>query len=75
MGFDSSQVGDGNITDVVIKSRYALLDLKCNKTEPRLRAMLAWMNRLIVDDINRRKGTSYNANDISVKITRETRVK
>lgn len=74
MGFDSSQVGDGNITNVVIKSRYALLDLKCNKTEPRLRAMLAWMNRLIVDDINRRKGTSYNANDISVNITRETMV-
>lgn len=74
MGFDSAQVGDGNITNVVIKSRYALLDLKCNKAEVRLKAMLSWMNRLIVDDINRRKGTSYKASDITVTITRETMV-
>lgn len=74
MGFDSAQVGDGNITNVVIKSRYALLDLKCNKAEARLRAMLAWMNRLIVDDINRRYGTNYDATEISIKITRETMV-
>jgi hypothetical protein len=39
MGFDSSQTGDGNITNVVIKSRYSLLDLKCNKVEVRLRAI------------------------------------
>ena len=36
-GFNSAQIGDGNITNVVIKSRYALLDLKCNKLEIRLK--------------------------------------
>ena len=40
MGFNSSQLGDGNITNVVIKSRYALLDLKCNKLEKPLRAFM-----------------------------------
>ncbi|MED0689947.1 phage portal protein [Bacillus licheniformis] len=74
MGFDSTQVGDGNITNVVIKSRYALLDMKANKAEVRLRAMLAWCNDMIVNDINRRYGTAYKANDIKVSIVRETMV-
>src|SRR5699024_5842602 len=74
MGFDSTQVGDGNITNIVIKSRYALLDMKANKAEIRLRALLKWMNELIVQDINRRHGTAYQASDIKVTITRETMV-
>lgn len=74
MGFDSTQVGDGNITNIVIKSRYALLDMKANKAEIRLRSLLQWMNELIVQDINRRHGTAYQASDIKVNITRETMV-
>lgn len=74
MGFDSTQVGDGNITNIVIKSRYALLDMKANKTEPRLRALLKWVNEMIVADINRRFKTTYDAKDITVNIVRETMV-
>lgn len=74
MGFDSTQVGDGNITNIVIKSRYALLDMKANKAEIRLRSLLQWMNELITQDINRRYGTAYQATDIKVNITRETMV-
>ncbi|WP_440896252.1 phage portal protein [Amphibacillus sp. Q70] len=74
MGFDSTQVGDGNITNIVIKSRYALLDMKANKAEIRLRSLLKWINDLIVQDINRRHGTAYKASDIKVNITRETMV-
>lgn len=74
MAFDSSQGGDGNITNVVIKSRFALLDMKVNKAEVRLRAMLKWINELIVDDINRRYGKAYDAKDIKNTITRETMV-
>ncbi|MFL2100081.1 phage portal protein [Desemzia sp. FAM 23989] len=74
MGFDSTQIGDGNITNVVIKSRYALLDMKANKAEVRLRSMLAWMNEMIVSDINRRFNKAYKASDIKVTITRETMV-
>ncbi|HEM6033190.1 TPA: phage portal protein, partial [Streptococcus suis] len=54
MGFDSSQTGDGNITNVVIKSRYSLLDLKCNKIEVRLRRIIKQMLELIVENINQR---------------------
>lgn len=74
MAFDSTQIGDGNITNVVIKSRYALLDMKCNKAEVRLRAMLKWINEMIVTDINRRFSTAYKASDIEITITRETMV-
>lgn len=70
-GFDSSQVGDGNVTNVVIKGRYTLLNMKANKTEARLRAFLEWANALIVSDINRRFNKSYDPNDITVNITRE----
>jgi len=69
-GFDSTQLGDGNITNVVIKSRYSLLDMKANKSETRLRTFLDWANRLITDDINRRFGTAYDYKDIEVIINR-----
>lgn len=74
MGFDSSQVGDGNITNIVIKSRYALLDLKCNKTETRLRKLVRQLLKIIVDEINLRYGTAYNCKDIKINIVRETMV-
>lgn len=72
MAFDSTQVGDGNITNVVIRSRYALLDMKANKAETRLKPMIAWINEMIVEDINRRYSTSYKARDIEVEIIRES---
>lgn len=71
MAFDSTQIGDGNITNIVIKSRYTLLNMKANKTEARLRKCLQWVNKLIVDDINRRFNTAYNYRDIEINITRE----
>ncbi|MDW5300747.1 MAG: phage portal protein [Sedimentibacter sp.] len=74
MGFDSSQVGDGNITNIVIKSRYALLDLKCNKAEMRLRKLVRQLLKIIVDDINVRFGTKYSYKDIKINIVRETMV-
>ena len=74
MGFDSSQVGDGNITNVVIKSRYSLLDLKCDKTEKRLRVLLKKLLKLIIEDINTRFGKSYTTDDLEITITRDTMV-
>lgn len=72
MGFDSSQVGDGNITNVVIQSRYSLLDFKCNKAEIRLRKLIKRMLKLIVADINRRFSTNYHTEDLEITITRST---
>lgn len=71
MGFDSSQTGDGNVTNVVIKSRYSLLDLKCNKIEARLRVVIKEMLELIVDNINQMHSKSYDPSELTITITRD----
>lgn len=70
MAFDSSQVGDGNTTNIVIKSRYSLLELKANKLEPRVMAMLKWCLELILQDIERVSGTVIDIDDIEIEMER-----
>lgn len=70
MGFDSSQVGDGNITNVVIKSRYALLDIKCDKLETNLRQMMGGILDVVLDQINQAQGTAYSRADVKMDFTR-----
>lgn len=64
MGFNSNQLGDGNVTNVVIKSRYALLDLKANKKEMQLRRMMKKLIKIVLDEINKESKTSYSMNDV-----------
>lgn len=71
MGFDSSQIGDGNITNIVIKSRYSLLDLKCNKAETRLRKLVRQLLKIIVSDINLRYKTNYDYRNLEIKVVRK----
>lgn len=71
MGFNSAQLGDGNITNVVIRSRYALLDLKCNKLEIRLKEFLRKIIRVVLDEINRENKTSYKLKDVYFEFQRE----
>ena len=71
MGFNSAQVGDGNVTNVVIKSRYALLDLKCNKLEIRLKKLLKSIIKVVIDDINRTDNTAYKVSDVWFDFERE----
>lgn len=71
MGFNSAQSGDGNITNVVIKSRYALLDLKCNKLEKRLKAFLKPIIKIALDEINEKNNTGYSERDVSIRFERE----
>lgn len=71
MGFNSAQVGDGNITNIVIKSRYALLDLKCNKLEIRMKQFLKNIVRVVLDEINRVDGTDYQFANVWFDFTRE----
>lgn len=71
MGFNSAQVGDGNITNVVIKSRYALLDLKCNKLEIRLKKFLKKIIKVVLDEINKVNGTDYQPKNVYIKFQRE----
>ena len=71
MGFNSAQIGDGNITNVVIKSRYALLDLKCNKLEIRLKQFFRKLLKIVLDEINHGNGTDYRMKDVYFKFERE----
>ena len=71
MGFNSNQVGDGNITNVVIKSRYALLDLKCNKLEIHLKQFLRKILKVVLQEINDERGTDYQNKDVYFKFERE----
>jgi hypothetical protein len=71
MGFNSSQLGDGNITNIVIKSRYALLDLKCNKLEIRLKQFMRKLLKVVIAEINQENGTDYQQKDIYFNFERE----
>ena len=71
MGFNSAQLGDGNITNIVIKSRYALLDLKCNKLEIRLKQFLRKIIKVVLEEINKANGTDYQMKDVYFNFERE----
>lgn len=71
MGFNSAQAGDGNITNIVIKSRYALLDLKCNKLEIRLKQFLRKILKVVLPEINAINGTDYQQKDVYFDFKRE----
>lgn len=71
MGFNSAQLGDGNVTNVVIKSRYALLDLKCNKLEIRMKQFLKKIVKVVIDEINRIDETDYQVSDVWFDFERE----
>ena len=71
MGFNSAQLGDGNITNIVIKSRYALLDLKCNKLEIRLKQFMRKLLKVVLAEINELNGTDYQQKDVYFNFERE----
>ena len=74
MGFNSSQIGDGNVTNVVIRSRYTLLDLKASKMEKRLRKLLRDIIKVVLAEINEREGTDYKPSDVYFEFTRDVMV-
>ena len=71
MGFNSSQVGDGNITNIVIRSRYTLIDLKANNLEKRLKKLLKQLVKVVLDEINNENGADYQLSDIRFEFTRD----
>lgn len=71
MGFNSAQIGDGNITNIVIKSRYALLDLKCNKLEIKLKQFLKKIAKVVIDEINKKNNSAYKVEDVWFDFKRE----
>lgn len=69
--FNSAQIGDGNITNIVIKSRYALLDMKCNKLEIKLQEFMRKIVAVVLQEINENMHTSYTQADVYFDFTRE----
>jgi hypothetical protein len=57
---------DGNITNVVIRSRYTLLELKADKLEKRLKRFLKGIIKVVLDEINAKNGTDYQYTDVEV---------
>ncbi len=59
--------------NVVIKSRYFLLDLKCGNMETRFRALNSEkLIALVVDEINWKTGAGYRTEDVHFEMPRET---
>ena len=71
MGFNPAQVGDGNITNIVILSRYTLLDLKKSKLDKRLKKLLKQIIKVELAEINEEHGTDYQMSDITIDLTPE----
>lgn len=67
MGFNPAQVGDGNITNIVIKSRYTLLDLKSDKLEKRLKKLLKEILKVVLNEINAEHKTDYQLSDVKIE--------
>lgn len=67
MAFNSAQAGDGNVTNVVIRSRYTLLDLKATKLIKRLKRFLKEPIKVVLDEINSKNGTDYQYSDVGVE--------
>ena len=70
-GFNASQIGDGNITNIVIKSRYALLDMKCNALESSLRKLMRKLIRVVLKEINEETGKDWQEKDVYMQFDRE----
>lgn len=72
MGFNSAQVGDGNITNVVIQSRYALLEMKAKKMQDRLCALLEEIIPIVLDEINAEHEKAFTMDDVYFDFSRDT---
>ncbi len=64
MGYDPTKVGDGNITNIVIKSRYSMLELKAKNMRTRSQALLDDIVPIVLADINKENGTDYQMSDV-----------
>ena len=68
LAFNSSQSGDGNITNIILKSRYTLLDMKAGKLITRLKEFLQIPLNIAIDEINVANQTSYTPEDVTIEI-------
>lgn len=72
MGFDSTSVGSegAQLTNIGIKSMYSLLDMKCNKAEVKLKAILSHIVSLILANIAEIYNEKYEQHEVDIIIKR-----
>lgn len=68
LAFNSSQTGDGNITNIILKSRYTLLDMKARKLIWSLKKFLGALLDIVLEEINAACGTMYEKEDVEIRI-------
>lgn len=72
MGVNTEGLKDTSATtSIAIKSAYALLDLKCNKLEIRLKQFMRKLLKLVLKEINDTHGSDYQQKDVYFKFERE----
>jgi SPP1 family phage portal protein len=73
LGLNTSGLKDTSATtNLAIKSAYALLDMKANKMEKRLKKLLKDIVKVVLDEINEEYGTGYQISDVVFNFTRTT---
>lgn len=71
MALNTSLIGEGNATNYILKSRYALLEMKCKKLESNLKRMMKKIIKIIIDEINTNLNKQYKYSDVWVEFKRE----
>lgn len=72
MGLNTAGLKDSNATtNLMIKAAYALLDLKCNKSETKIKTLLRKLLKPVIKEINEENGTDYTIDDVYLLFKRE----
>lgn len=73
MGLNTAGLKDTSATtNIAIKSAYALLDLKCNKLESKVKKQLRDILEVVIAEINEANKWEYTVDDVYIKFVRET---
>ena len=71
MGLNTVGLKDTNATtNMAIRAAHALLDLKCNKLEKYIKALMRKLVKVALDEINEKRNTSYGLRDVKIQLKR-----
>lgn len=71
MGLNTNTIGDGNTTNYNLKSKYALLEMKCKKLEAQLKRMMKSVITMVIDEINEQQDAQFSYSDVWIEFKRE----
>ncbi len=73
MGLNTAGLKDTTATtNLAIQAAYALLNMKADKFEPRLKTLLNDIIKVVLDEINTENNTDYQMKDVEIKFERST---